>query len=29
VVDAMPDDETLLFHSVVPAANWWDDIVFT
>ena len=24
-----PDDEGLLFHCVVPAARWWDDIVFT
>ena len=24
-----PDDETLLFHVLVPAAQWWDDIVFT
>jgi hypothetical protein len=24
-----PDDETLLFHCLVPAAGWWDDIVFT
>jgi Alkylmercury lyase len=23
------DDETLLFHCVVPAARWWDDITFT
>lgn len=23
------DDETLLFHCLVPAASWWDDIVFT
>lgn len=29
VTKAAPDDETLLFHSIVPAANWWDDIVFT
>jgi Alkylmercury lyase len=37
VTDAMPDvtphsttdDQMLLFHSLVPAANWWDDIVFT
>ena len=25
----LPDDETLLFHCLVPAAAWWDDIVFT
>lgn len=24
-----PDDESLLFHCLVPAALWWDDIVFT
>jgi hypothetical protein len=24
-----PDDETLLFHCLVPAAHWWDDIGFT
>jgi hypothetical protein len=23
------DDDTLLFHCLVPAAQWWDDIVFT
>ena len=23
------DDETLVFHCLVPAASWWDDIVFT
>jgi hypothetical protein len=23
------DDEHLLFHCLVPAAQWWDDIVFT
>jgi hypothetical protein len=22
-------DESLLFHCLVPAAHWWDDIVFT
>ena len=27
--DAKPDDESLLFHCLVPAASWWDDIVFT
>jgi Alkylmercury lyase len=27
--DATPENETVLFHSLVPAANWWDDIVFT
>jgi Alkylmercury lyase. len=29
VEDQRPDDETLLFHCLVPAASWWDDIVFT
>lgn len=24
-----PDDVSLLFHCLVPAARWWDDIVFT
>jgi hypothetical protein len=24
-----PGDPTLLFHCLVPAAAWWDDIVFT
>ena len=24
-----PDDEALVFHCLVPAAHWWDDIVFT
>lgn len=24
-----PDDESLLFHCLVPAAHWWDDIVYT
>ncbi len=24
-----PSDDTLLFHSLVPARRWWDDIVFT
>jgi Alkylmercury lyase len=24
-----PDDTTLLFHCLVPASRWWDDIVFT
>ncbi len=28
VRDERPDD-TLLFHCLVPAARWWDDIVFT
>jgi hypothetical protein len=29
VRDGQPDDESLLFHVLVPAAHWWDDIVFT
>ena len=24
-----PSDESLLFHCLVPAVAWWDDIVFT
>jgi len=24
-----PDDVSLLFHCLVPAAQWWNDIVFT
>lgn len=24
-----PDDASLLFHCLVPAARWWDNIVFT
>ena len=24
-----PDDESLVFHCLVPAEHWWDDIVFT
>jgi Alkylmercury lyase len=24
-----PSDEGLLFHCLVPAAHWWDDIFFT
>lgn len=24
-----PDREDLLFHSLVPASHWWDDIAFT
>jgi hypothetical protein len=27
--DGRPDDQSLLFHCLVPAAYWWDDIVFT
>ncbi len=29
VRDQRPDDESLRFHVLVPAAHWWDDIVFT
>jgi len=29
IVDQLPDDESLLFHCLVPAAQWWNDIVFT
>lgn len=29
VVDQRPDDESLLFHCLVPAKRWWDDIGFT
>jgi hypothetical protein len=29
VRDGQADDESLLFHVLVPAAHWWDDIVFT
>jgi hypothetical protein len=29
VRDGRPDEESLVFHCVVPAAHWWDDIVFT
>ena len=24
-----PDDEALVFQVLVPAAHWWDDIVYT
>lgn len=24
-----PDDDSLLFHCLVPAGRWWEDIVFT
>ena len=27
--DERPSDESLLFHCLVPAAHWWDDVVFT
>ena len=29
VRDERPSDESLVFHCLVPAAHWWDDIVFT
>jgi hypothetical protein len=29
VRDHQVDDERLLFHCLVPAAHWWDDIIFT
>jgi len=29
VRDRRPDDESLLFHCLVPAQEWWSDIVFT
>jgi hypothetical protein len=29
VRDRRPDDESLFFHCLVPAAHWWDDIVYT
>ena len=29
VRDQRPDDESLVFHCLVPAEHWWDDIVFT
>ena len=29
VTDAGPERCNWLFHSLVPAAHWWDDIVFT
>ena len=29
VSDGRPDDKSLLFHCLVPAAHWWDDIAFT
>jgi hypothetical protein len=29
VRDQRPDDDDLLFHCLVPARVWWDDIVFT
>jgi hypothetical protein len=29
VREGRADDESLVFHSLVDAARWWDDIVFT
>jgi hypothetical protein len=29
VRDERPDDESLRFHCLVPAREWWSDIVFT
>jgi hypothetical protein len=29
VRDGRPNDESLVFHCLVPAAHWWDDIVYT
>ena len=29
VTDGRPGDDRLLYHCLVPAARWWDDIVFT
>jgi hypothetical protein len=29
VRERRPDDESLVFHCLVPAAHWWDDIEFT
>ena len=29
VRDRRPDDPSLRFHCLVPAARWWDNIVFT
>jgi len=29
VHDGRPDDASLLFHCLVPARQWWEDIVFT
>jgi hypothetical protein len=29
VRDGVPDDTTLVFHVLVPAARWWNDIGFT
>ncbi len=29
VRDGLPDDTDLVFHVLVPAASWWDDIGYT
>jgi Alkylmercury lyase len=29
VRDQLVDDDSLLFHCLVPASAWWDDIIFT
>jgi hypothetical protein len=29
VVDGLPDDESYVFHVLVPATQWWNDIGFT
>ena len=29
VREQRPDDASLLFHCLVPARRWWDDIIFT
>ena len=29
VVNRRPDSEMVVFHCLVPAARWWDDIVFS
>jgi hypothetical protein len=29
VRDGRPHDQSLVFHCLVPAAHWWDDIVHT
>ena len=29
VQGGLPDDTSLLFHCLVPARQWWNDIVFT
>ena len=29
VIDQQPQESSLVFHCLVPARQWWDDIVFT